>query len=146
MALDTRADTKGADIKNITDEPLSEMLLPDPPMQERHYTLISVDDHLVEPPWLFEGRMPARYEDSAPKIVETEAGALEWVFDGKTYAQLGFNALVGRRDRDDFTIEPARFSDMRRGSWDIRHRIADMDIGGIWASICFPTILRISSR
>ena len=140
MAIDMKtADVKTADTKAIADEPLSEMLLPDPPMQERHYTLISVDDHLVEPPWLFEGRMPARYEESAPKIVETDAGALEWVFDGKTYAQLGFNALVGRSDRDDFTIEPARFSDMRRGSWDIHHRIADMDIGGIWASICFPS-------
>ena len=28
---------------------------------------------------------------------------------------------------------------MRRGSWDIKARIQDMDLGGIWASICFPS-------
>ena len=120
-------------------EPPSEMLLPDPDPQEQFYTVISVDDHLVEPPWVFEGRMPAKYADLAPKVVEADGGALQWVFDGQSYAQLGFNALVGRQDRDDFTVEPARFSDMRRGSWDIHHRIQDMDLAGIWASVCFPS-------
>ena len=28
---------------------------------------VSVDDHVVEPPHLFEGRMPAAYADRAPK-------------------------------------------------------------------------------
>lgn len=124
---------------SILKEPPSEMLLPDPPPEPQIYTVISVDDHLVEPPWLFEGRLPAKFVDRAPKIVETDTGALQWEFDNKVYAQLGFNALVGRRDRDDFTVEPARFSDMRRGAWDIHHRIKDMDLSGIWASICFPS-------
>ena len=35
-------------------------LLPDPDPRQRHYTIISVDDHLIEPADLFEGRMPAR--------------------------------------------------------------------------------------
>ncbi len=115
------------------------MLLPDPPKEEVSCTIISVDDHLVEPPWLFEGRLPKRLQEGAPKIVESKSGALNWHFDGKTFPQLGLNAMVGRKDRDDFTIEPARFSDMRRGSWDIHHRIKDMDISGIWASLCFPS-------
>ena len=34
-------------------------LLPDPPAAEIAFTVISVDDHLVEPRHLFEGRMPA---------------------------------------------------------------------------------------
>ena len=123
------------------DEAPSEMLMPDPPAQRVRYTLISVDDHLVEPPWLFEGRLPRRYADGAPRVIEQDDGTQAWVFDGQVYEQLGLNAQVGRADRDDVTFEPARFSDMRRGAWDIHERIGDMDIAGIWASVCFPSVI-----
>ena len=115
------------------------MLLPDPPAAEATYTVISVDDHLVEPPWLFEGRLPQRYADQAPRVVEDDAGVQRWQFDNREFPQLGLNAMVGRIDRDDFTQEPSRFSDMRRGAWDIDYRIRDMDLAGIWASVCFPS-------
>jgi hypothetical protein len=36
--------------------------------------MISVDDHVIEPPDLFKGRMQARFADSAPKVVRNEAG------------------------------------------------------------------------
>jgi predicted TIM-barrel fold metal-dependent hydrolase len=121
-----------------TDTP-NPALLPDPEPRDVRYTVISVDDHLVEPPWLFEGRLPKHLQDRAPRIVETPTGAQQWEFDDKVFPQLGFNALVGRADRDDFTFEPARFDDMRRGCFDIRARIRDMDINGIWASVCFPS-------
>lgn len=114
-------------------------LAPDPEPRAATYTVISVDDHLVEPPWLFEGRLAAQYAASAPRVVETPTGAQQWEFDGKVFAQLGFNALSGRSDKDDFTFEPARFDDMRRGCFDIHARIADMDINGIWASVNFPS-------
>ena len=123
------------------DEVPSEMLLPDPPPQRLRYTLVSVDDHLVEPPWLFEGRMPRALADRAPKVVQNDDGTQMWVFDGKSYEQLGLNAQVGRADRDNITFEPARFSDMRRGAWDIHERVKDMDLGGIWASVCFPSVI-----
>jgi predicted TIM-barrel fold metal-dependent hydrolase len=114
-------------------------LLPDPEPRAVRATIVSVDDHLVEPPWLFEGRLPAALQARAPRIVETDSGAQQWVFDDKVFPQLGFNALVGRADRDDFTFEPARFDDMRRGCFDIRDRLRDMDINGVWASVCFPS-------
>ena len=41
--------------------------LPEPEQQERHVTLISVDDHLVEPPTMFEGRVEAKFADRAPR-------------------------------------------------------------------------------
>src|SRR5436853_253761 len=37
--------------------------LRDPDPREVHYTVISVDDHLIEPPEMFDGRMPKRFED-----------------------------------------------------------------------------------
>ena len=42
-------------------------LLPDPEPREVKYTIISVDDHLVEPPRMFEGRLPSKFEALAPK-------------------------------------------------------------------------------
>jgi predicted TIM-barrel fold metal-dependent hydrolase len=38
-------------------------------------------------------------------------------------------------------MEPARFDEMRKGCWDIHARIADMDLAGIWASLCFPSLI-----
>ena len=38
-------------------------LLPDPAPREVRATIVSVDDHLVEPPGLFEGRLPTRFAD-----------------------------------------------------------------------------------
>src|SRR5207245_680899 len=43
--------------------------LPDPEPRPRHYTIISVDDHLIEPAHLFEGRVPAALADRAPHVV-----------------------------------------------------------------------------
>ena len=59
-------------------------LLPDPAPRPRHHTIISVDDHLIEPPDLFEGRMPPQYVDVAPRVVDARArlGPVATVVDG----------------------------------------------------------------
>ncbi len=113
-------------------------LLPDPEPREVKYTIISVDDHLVEPPGMFEGRLPRRFQDLAPKIVETAEGHEVWEFDGQLYFQVGLNAVVGRK-REDWKVEPTRFEEMRAGCYDIDARVKDMDINGVWASVNFPS-------
>jgi predicted TIM-barrel fold metal-dependent hydrolase len=113
-------------------------LLPDPEPRPVRYTVISVDDHLVEPPDMFEGRLPDRFADRAPRIVENSRGHQLWEFDGKRYSQVGMNAVAGRRP-EAVTLEPTRFEDMRRGCWDIDARIGDMDLNGVWASLNFPS-------
>ena len=113
--------------------------LPEPERQERHFTVISVDDHIVEPPDAFEGRMPARFAEQAPRVVQKDDADI-WVFDGKEIPNIGFNAVVGR-PVDEYSFEPSRFVDMRRGAWDIDARVADMDLSGIYASLCFPSFL-----
>ncbi len=115
-------------------------LLPDPEPRAVRATIISVDDHLVEPPDMFEGRVPAKFADQAPKIVETRRGHQVWEFDGQRYFQVGMNAVAGRRP-ESVTLEPTRFEDMRRGCWEIDARIADMDINGVWASLNFPSMI-----
>ena len=115
-------------------------LLPDPPRADRSYTVISVDDHIVEPPHTFEGRLPAKFADRAPKIIERADGSEAWVFEGQEMPNVGFNAVVGR-PVSEYSFEPTRFDQMRRGAWDISARIADMDLNGVYASLCFPSFL-----
>ena len=113
--------------------------LPDPPRARRDHLFISVDDHIVEPPHTFEGRMPARFAEQAPRVVEKD-GAHVWVYDGQEFPNVGFNAVVGR-PVDEWGFDPQRFEDMRRGSWDIHARVRDMDLSGVYASMSFPSFL-----
>jgi predicted TIM-barrel fold metal-dependent hydrolase len=113
--------------------------LPEPERQPRAYTVISVDDHIVEPPDTFTGRLSAKFADRGPRV-ERQDGADVWVYDDQAFPNVGFNAVVGRPVRE-YSFEPTRFEDMRRGAWDIHARVADMDLSGIYASLCFPSFL-----
>src|SRR4051794_5602188 len=63
-----------------------------------------------------------------------------WLYDGEILPNVGFNAVVGR-PVDEYSFEPARFDEMRKGAWDIDERVRDMDLNGVWASLCFPSFL-----
>ena len=117
-------------------------LLPDPPRAERRYLVVSPDDHLCEPPHLFEGRMPDKFGDRTPHVVRTEQGAEAWLVDGVLLEQVGFNATAGRvRPEGEDTYDPITFDGMRRSAWDIHSRIADMNLDGQYGSLCFPSFL-----
>jgi predicted TIM-barrel fold metal-dependent hydrolase len=120
--------------------PRTVTFLPEPPRADRKYTVISADDHIVEPPHVFEGRVPQKFADRAPRVIEKEDGTETWVYDGTELPNVGFNAVVGR-PVDEWRMEPTRFDEMRTGAWDIHHRIADMDVNGIYASLNFPSFL-----
>jgi predicted TIM-barrel fold metal-dependent hydrolase len=119
---------------------VDDLFLPEPEPRDVRYTVISVDDHLVEPANMFEGRLPRGLQDRAPRIVETAKGHEVWEFDGDRYTQVGMNAVAGRRP-ESVKVEPFRFDQMRRGCWDIDARIRDMDINGVWASLNFPSMI-----
>jgi predicted TIM-barrel fold metal-dependent hydrolase len=116
----------------------SDLFLPDPDPRPVRTAIISVDDHLVEPPDMFEGRLPAAMQERAPRVEETSRGHQIWRFDGSTYSQVGMNAVAGRRP-ETVEIEPFRFDEMRKGCWDADARVHDMDLGAIWASVNFPS-------
>jgi predicted TIM-barrel fold metal-dependent hydrolase len=114
--------------------------LPDPQPRERLYTVVSVDDHVVEPPWMFENRVEAKYADQAPRVVEDSQGNQAWLYEGEELPNFSVHATVGRAV-EEVGFDPQRFDEMRRGCWDIRSRVADMDINGIAASLNFPSKL-----
>jgi predicted TIM-barrel fold metal-dependent hydrolase len=99
--------------------------------------MVSVDDHVVEPPDAFIRHFPERLKSRAPHI-ETKDGVDVWMFEGQRYPTIGLNAVVGR-PRSEFGMEPNSFSQLREGTYDVKARVDDMNVNGVLGSICFPT-------
>ncbi|MFF1834825.1 amidohydrolase family protein [Streptomyces sp. NPDC058231] len=138
------------------------------PLQD-HMQLISVDDHLIEPPSLWADRLPKKFLDAGPRIVErdmsNETGdeglsaalltaarhgeqgskrlAQVWQYEGRIYPNIGLNAVAGKRPQE-YGMDPTRYSDMLPGCYDVHARVADMDIDGVQAALCFPSFPRFS--
>ena len=100
--------------------------------------LVSVDDHVVEPPDMFEGHLPERYVDLAPQAIRNDAGDDVWLYEGQELPNIGLNAVAGKPP-EEYGIEPTSFAEMRSGCYDVDDRVADMDANGILGSMCFPS-------
>jgi predicted TIM-barrel fold metal-dependent hydrolase len=107
--------------------------------------MVSVDDHLVEPPEMFDGRLPAKYADQAPKVVRKSDGSDVWTFNGAVIPNIGLNAVAGR-PKEEYGIEPTAFDEMRPGCFDVHERIKDMNAGGVLGSMCFPSFPGFAAR
>lgn len=106
--------------------------------------LISVDDHILEPPNVWVDRVPAKDRDRAPHM-EFVDGMDYWVYDGKRFPSSGLSAVAGK-SKEEFSPEPLPYSEMRPGCYDAKARLEDMDRAGILASLCFPTITRFCGQ
>ena len=100
--------------------------------------LISVDDHVIEHERVWLDRLPAKYADVAPHVVELDGGMQAWKFEDRVVPTIGLNAVAGK-DPKDFGIDPVRFDDMLPGCYDVAARIQDMDLDGVHAQMCFPS-------
>jgi predicted TIM-barrel fold metal-dependent hydrolase len=107
--------------------------------------LVSVDDHLVEPPTMFEQHIAARFRDRAPKVVRDDTGSDVWTFDGSVIPNIGLNAVAGR-PKSEYGTEPTAFDEMRPGCFDVHERVKDMNAGGVLASMCFPSFPGFAGR
>ena len=110
--------------------------------------MISVDDHVVEPPDVWTSRLPAKWRDVCPRTVETDDGKIVWRFEDKQkpLAELGgrlFEPASGKRDLIDF---PDRYEDLRAGCYKPAERVQDLDSAGIEASLCFPSFPRFCGQ
>jgi predicted TIM-barrel fold metal-dependent hydrolase len=101
--------------------------------------LFSVDDHIVEPADVWSTRVPQRFREEAPRIVE-EGDVEYWLVEGERMPTVGLNAVAGKPE--NWTFDPVRFSDMIPGCYDASARVADMRAEGILASINFPSLPR----
>ena len=128
--------------------------------------IISVDDHVVEPPHVWQTWLPPKFRERGPKIVRrgvrgiTFAGAAAykeefdesspmkadtWVFEDLVYTHKRMVAAVGY-PRDEMTMTPITYDDMRPGCFDWKERLADMDLNHVEASVIYPTFPRFCGQ
>jgi predicted TIM-barrel fold metal-dependent hydrolase len=108
--------------------------------------LVSIDDHFIEPPDMFENHVPARWRDDVPKVVRNEQGVDEWVFQGAaTFTPFGMAATVGW-PAEEWGFNPGSYVELRPGTFDVDARVRDMDANGVLASMNFPTMAGWNAR
>src|ERR1044072_4589096 len=108
-------------------------------MQKEDLILVSVDDHVVEPPDVFEHHLPAKYKDIAPRIEYREDGTDAWKFLDFHIPNVGLNARAGRPP-EECGSDRTGFSEVRKGSCDVRERVLDMSANGVLGSLNFPSL------
>src|SRR5690606_35572440 len=80
----------------------------------------------------------ASMHDKAPKVVSTN-GSDAWVYEGREMPNIALNAVVGRPP-EEYGFEPIGYSQIRKGTYDVKARVADMNADGVLAQLNFPTM------
>ena len=129
--------------------------------------IISVDDHVVEPPTVWSDRLPSRYQDVGPRVLQAPVKEISfvggkfvavpgepggpgepvdwWLYEELRRPLLRVDAAVGH-DRDEITMKGTTYDWMRPGAWQVKPRLEDMDTNWIEASLCFPTFPRFCGQ
>src|SRR5262245_60934776 len=129
--------------------------------------IISVDDHVVEPPHVWQDRLPERYRETGPRVVREKIAEMKfvggvysyraaqpgedgtwcdwWYYEDLRYPMTRVMSAVGV-PRDEVTISPITFDDMRPGSFDPKPRLEDMDVNHVDVSLSFPTFPRFCGQ
>jgi predicted TIM-barrel fold metal-dependent hydrolase len=126
--------------------------------------LIDVDAHVVEPPTLWSSRLPERYREQGPRIVQAPGGEVKltngrylevpgaegpdvawWVYED-TMTQIKRYIAAAGVPADEVTNEGINYEDMRPGCWIPSERLADMDLNGVQAQMCFPNYPRFCGQ
>ncbi|WCO65527.1 amidohydrolase family protein [Iamia majanohamensis] len=125
--------------------------------------IISVDDHVIEPAHVWQDRLPAKYRDVGPRVIQRrgnmsfvggvfsyepdEDGQLGdwWVYEDKQIPQTRLSAAVGF-DRDEVKVVGITYDEMRDGCYDPKARLADMDENWTEAQMAFPSFPRFCGQ
>jgi len=119
--------------------------------------IISVDDHVIEPPELWTSRLPAKYQDVGPRIVrqrlrvgshtggssmweETDEGDLAdvWHYEDIRLPMIQLFAAPGFGELE---LKATTYERYQPGTWKQHDRLLAMDENHVDAAICFPNSL-----
>ena len=125
--------------------------------------IISVDDHVIEHSRVWLDRLPKKYHDVGPRTVQ-ERGTMQfvggvfsyqpsddgelcdwWLYEDKKIPQTRLSAAVGF-DRDEVKVTGITYEEMRKGCWDPKARLEDMDANWTEAQMCFPSFPRFCGQ
>jgi predicted TIM-barrel fold metal-dependent hydrolase len=104
--------------------------------------VISVDDHISEPPGLFDRHVAGEALASAPKFRTGPKGTNYWEYQGLRMPSIGLNSVVGRVP-EEYGMEPTAIDQLRKGIYDVHARIGDMNVNGIAASLNFGSFVGV---
>ena len=127
--------------------------------------IISVDDHVVEPPHVWQNWLPEKLREHGPRVERHGLGDLKfvggtgyeytlsddgppcdiWFYEGQMYPHKRHVAAVGF-DRDDMSLEPITYDEMRPGCYEPKARVDDMEMNWVDASLSFPTFPRFCGQ
>jgi predicted TIM-barrel fold metal-dependent hydrolase len=107
-------------------------------MEMNDMVIISVDDHITEPPDMFEKHLSKEDLATAPQFGTDENGKSFWTYQGMFMPSVGLNAVVGR-PLEEYGMEPNSLEEMRKGVYNVDARIDDMNVNGVAASLNFGT-------
>ena len=126
--------------------------------------IVSLDDHVVEPPDIWTSRLPAKYRDVGPRIVLAPAGTpvldggtyreapgtegepvAWWFYEDQQYSVKRLIAAAGY-SADEISFDAITFDQMRPGCWQPQARIEDMTLNHVEASLCFPNYPRFCGQ
>lgn len=114
-------------------------------MHQDDMILISVDDHIIEPPDMFKNHLPAKYVDEAPRLVHNPDGSDTWQFRDTVIPNVALNAVAGR-PKEEYGLEPQGLDEIRKGCYDAAERVKDMNAGGVLATMNFPSFPGFAAR
>src|SRR5262249_30186813 len=104
------------------------------------YRVISVDDHVMEPPHIFDGRMPSQFANAAPRVVTRPDGTHAWQFDDEIVPIPTGDAMQSW-EPSNWCVSAVSFDEVRPGTWNISDRLRDMNLAGVDVSLSFPSIV-----
>jgi len=127
--------------------------------------VISVDDHVVEPPHVWQRWLPSALRARGPRIVQDSCetsfapgsnvaiykkggpGPVVdwWIYEDLQKPTPQVMACAGFPP-EALTLEPISFSAMRPGCHDPKSRLADMDLNRTERSLCFPSFPRFAGQ
>ncbi len=125
--------------------------------------IISVDDHVMEPPDLWQRRLPAKWRESGPRVVR-----MPWEL-GPGFRQPLFRPAASGPETDGWIVDdivqlipralafagqtaaemderPISYAEMRPGCYDVKARLSDLDVINVEKSLCFPNITRFCGQ
>lgn len=108
--------------------------------------LFSADDHIVEHGRVWSDRLPSKYQEAGPRVIEDD-GIERWVYENEpgppvTMAAMGPSVRDRKSPHEVRTEVPQRFSEMLPGCYDPVERGKDLLDVGVVASLGFPSVPR----
>ena len=108
-------------------------------MKMEDMVLISVDDHITEPPEVFDNQLSGEALATAPKLRTGPNGKNFWDYQGMQMGSVALNAVVGR-PREEYGFEPTSLDQLRKGCYNVHARVDDMDVDGVACSMNFSSL------